>query len=332
MLQRNVTSVDMDGFTAAARSAWSLEITELERLAAAQSDASMEHCRTDAGPFRLRMRVADLGPVRVQSADVSSGYIARGVIRSDRAALFIPTASPAGTTRVNGLVPEADDLLIGRPGAAILSHTRPDQGWAALALDEAAFGPALAAARPRTADIARLPGRLGVAPALRVLALEAGALAAADPARLSGAAVAGALVEAFRIRIEEALGEGADRPLRADRRHVRIVQAAVDFLDAALARPVYSDEVGRAVGATPRFLNDAFSAVLGMSLHRYLRLRRLTLARRRLQAEGEVGLVKTVALDLGFWHLGRFALAYRDLFGESPSETLASRSGRAPVL
>jgi AraC family ethanolamine operon transcriptional activator len=33
--------------------------------------------------------------------------------------------------------------------------------------------------------------------------------------------------------------------------------------------------------------------------------------------------VKSVALDLGFWHLGYFARDYRERFGESPSQTLA---------
>jgi len=34
--------------------------------------------------------------------------------------------------------------------------------------------------------------------------------------------------------------------------------------------------------------------------------------------------VKQVAYAHGFWHLGQFAHDYKRLFGESPSETLAS--------
>jgi hypothetical protein len=52
----------------------------------------------------------------------------------------------------------------------------------------------------------------------------------------------------------------------------------------------------------------------------------LNLARQRLRFPGAgADLVKIVALDLGFWHFDRFAIAYRELFGETPSETLARR-------
>jgi AraC family ethanolamine operon transcriptional activator len=47
----------------------------------------------------------------------------------------------------------------------------------------------------------------------------------------------------------------------------------------------------------------------------------LWLVRRRLVAGADS--VKAAALAYGFWHLGDFAQAYREQFGEMPSETLA---------
>ena len=56
---------------------------------------------------------------------------------------------------------------------------------------------------------------------------------------------------------------------------------------------------------------------------RYLTLRRMNLVRRALQrADASTATVTQLATDHGFWELGRFSVNYRQLFGESPSETL----------
>jgi len=47
------------------------------------------------------------------------------------------------------------------------------------------------------------------------------------------------------------------------------------------------------------------------------------LARRALRgADPETKTVTEIASDYGFWELGRFSVAYRSLFGESPSAAL----------
>jgi AraC-like DNA-binding protein len=60
-----------------------------------------------------------------------------------------------------------------------------------------------------------------------------------------------------------------------------------------------------------------------MSPKRYLLLRRMNLAWRALRAaRPDTVTVTDVATHYGFWQLGRFAVEYRSLFGESPSVTL----------
>ena len=98
----------------------------------------------------------------------------------------------------------------------------------------------------------------------------------------------------------------------------RDVQAA---LEGEVGQPIYSGDVARQIGVSVRTLHDAVQRYRGMSLHRYLRLRRLWLVRRRLLTGTHS--VKDCALAFGFWHLSDFSRSYRMQFGETPSETLA---------
>jgi len=93
-----------------------------------------------------------------------------------------------------------------------------------------------------------------------------------------------------------------------------------------------------ALGISASAMADAFHAAFGMSLHRFLKLRRLSMVRtaiRAATAEGSGMLVKTIALSHGFWHLGQFAHDYRKLYGETPSGTrmrAMDRAGHAPMI
>ena len=66
---------------------------------------------------------------------------------------------------------------------------------------------------------------------------------------------------------------------------------------------------------------------------RYLTLRRMHLVRRALLRADSSTTVTRIATDHGFWELGRFSVAYRTLFGETPSESLrrpSDKPSRAP--
>jgi AraC-like DNA-binding protein len=82
-------------------------------------------------------------------------------------------------------------------------------------------------------------------------------------------------------------------------------------------------EICAAVGVAQRTLNLACQEFLGESPVQYARNRRLDRVRERLLASDPgTTLITGVAMQYGFWELGRFARAYRIRFGERPSETL----------
>ena len=105
-----------------------------------------------------------------------------------------------------------------------------------------------------------------------------------------------------------------------DDRRFRTFQKIQALLLEDLGQPIYSEELAGKLGLSVRSMHDAVQRYCGMSLHRYLRLRRLWLVRKRLLAGPES--VKAAALAYGFWHLSDFSRSYRHQFGETPSQTL----------
>jgi AraC-like DNA-binding protein len=106
-------------------------------------------------------------------------------------------------------------------------------------------------------------------------------------------------------------------------RHEAIVKRFEEFLEANPNTPLYLPEICAAVGATERTIRYACEHHLGMGPIRYLGLRRMHFVRRvLLQSDSSTATVTGIATDHGFWELGRFAVAYRALFGEPPSATL----------
>lgn len=121
--------------------------------------------------------------------------------------------------------------------------------------------------------------------------------------------------EVVRLITRAAQGDGA--PLRSG--HERIARQAMAYLREHDARIVYAADLCLAIGISDRWLREAFWRVYGTTLTRLLRLRRLNQARRQLLSGSSS--VTEVASAHGFFDLGRFAGAYRELFGETPSTT-----------
>lgn len=104
----------------------------------------------------------------------------------------------------------------------------------------------------------------------------------------------------------------------------RAVHAALDHVYRAGSQ-VSAWDMAQAADVSQRALENAFKQALGLTPGKYLTLSRLNGARHQL-ADAHRGdkTVTEVALSWGFTHVGRFSSAYRQLFGELPSHTLAN--------
>jgi AraC family ethanolamine operon transcriptional activator len=100
------------------------------------------------------------------------------------------------------------------------------------------------------------------------------------------------------------------------------INRTIEYLKNHLADPVEIKTLAEISGVSWRTLQRIFIMEYGMAPKSFLNLLRLSKARRELlngsRSEDSVG---EIALQSGFFHLGRFSRDYLALYGESPRET-----------
>jgi len=181
---------------------------------------------------------------------------------------------------------------------------------------------------PAAARILRPAAR--AAARLRRLHAQACRLAETRPRVLAHPEVARAIEQGLIHALVTCLSaKGADGGA-ARRHHARIMARFEEVLADHPSRPLPMPELCALIGVTERTLRSCCAAFLGISPSRYVLLRRLKTARIALRAaDPSTASVAEIASGCGFTELGRFAVAYRTTFGESPSTTLrgSARSG-----
>lgn len=106
-----------------------------------------------------------------------------------------------------------------------------------------------------------------------------------------------------------------------------IVRRAEAWLDSEPPETVHVIDLCRALGLPLRSVQRAFHETLGIGPAHYLLRYRLHAVRQTLlHCDPFTTKVTDVALDHGFWELGRFAGIYGKTYGERPSETLRRRA------
>jgi AraC-like DNA-binding protein len=175
---------------------------------------------------------------------------------------------------------------------------------------------------PRTALLCT-PGGSAMAKLQRLHAA-AGRLAEDAPEIIAHPEAARGLEQALIEAMVNCLATGEVREnTLAQGQHAVVMRRFRRVVEENPEHPLYIPEICRAIGVSSRTLQACCHEHLGMGPKHYLLLRRMNLARRALrQSEPENPSVTEIATRFGFWQLGRFAVEYQSLFGESPSTTL----------
>lgn len=132
------------------------------------------------------------------------------------------------------------------------------------------------------------------------------------------------VVSGLALTVEHPYGEepaGLQGPRRP-----RTVKRTLDAMHAEPWRQFTAGDLAAIAGVGVRVLQESFRQHVGVSPLQYLRRLRLDGVHDELSRSDPWQVsVSEVAYRWGFTHLGRFAGAYRDRFGVSPSQTLRER-------
>ena len=117
------------------------------------------------------------------------------------------------------------------------------------------------------------------------------------------------------------------RPPRPQKRNLQrqrqLIRAAEDYCADNKGQPLRIGQLCSDLDVSERSMRDAFYKTVGMNPLAYLKAEQLNRVYRTLRhADRAETLIKQIAYENGFRHIGQFSQDYKHLFGELPSETL----------
>jgi AraC-like DNA-binding protein len=289
--------------------------------------ADVELFPTAKGEFRAELTQISIGKLWIHGAHENLPRIYVGAVRPHRAAIGFLTEPNQPAMQHCGMEVLPGDIIVNN---ADMMHRRTAANcdWGSMSLPPDDLDAACKAITDHELSKTSLRRLVRPSPNLmsRLLRLHGMVrqIAKTTPDLLELPEVVRALEQEMIHVMIRCLTEGDSlEPTARGRRHDIIVARFEGFLEENPDKPLYLTEICPAIGVSERTLRLACEEHLGMGPIRYLSLRRMHLVRRTLlRTDPSTATVTRLATDQGFWELGRFSVAYRALFGESPSESL----------
>jgi AraC-like DNA-binding protein len=302
--------------------------TDLDAYHAALRDVQAQGAVTARGKFHAELTRVDLHRLSVHRGEETLPRVANSAVDPKLYAIIFATNPSQPSVYISGLELSPADIIVHRVGS--VGHNRSAAGcrWGFMSLpheDLAAAGEALIG-RELTAPsfTHRITPPTPLLSRLLNLHEAAGRLAKTAPDILTHPEVARALEQGLVHAMVSCISGGeAAETSGAHHRHAAIMRRLEAVLEANPDRTLYVAELCAATRTSDRTLRVCCQEHLGMSPMRYLWLRRMHLARRALRLADPAAMTVTeIATNYGFWELGRFSVAYRSLFSETPSASL----------
>ena len=313
------------------------EFTDPDHYASSIRGADITVTPTVPGPFRAELtRIGFPQQLSASRFYQNSPTIRVTAMHSWMAAIGFLTESNQPAMRLAGLDLSSDEIIVHAPEMSIHCRTSAECRFGTITLppDDLATTARTLTGRdilPHADTYSIRPNPRHLA-RLRQLHSAAGRLAATVPRADLHPEAAHALEQALRHAMIMCMTDGERLEIgRKGRNHLLILSKLEEFLATNFDRALYLSEICAATNASEHTIRICCNERLGMGPVRYLWLRRMHLARRALLANEGDATVTSIAMAHGLWELGRFSVAYRGLFGETPLATLRRPAEEAPA-
>jgi len=296
-------------------------IDDVDAMATAVADGHRaEYVQMERGAFGCRWSVVSTPDVVLQFAHEGIAIARRLRIAENRWAIVLPLSVP-DTARWDARPVKRDEMIVCGPtaecyafdpgGTSFVLISMPAHSAAAAVVQDVLHdGAATKTMRPSARDARTLQHRL------RAIAESVERAGVVDGPQLV-AGIDGAMAECLMRAVP------SDWHTKERLRSSQIVRCAEAFFRQHVDESITIAQLSSIAGVSERGLRNAFYDVYQTSPKRYLRQWRLHRVRHVLRAtRSSVESVTAVATRHGLYELGRFAVEYRELFGEPPSHTL----------
>jgi AraC-like DNA-binding protein len=284
------------------------------------------------GRFKARLTSVTFPRLWMQSGSENLPRVARLCIDPSRAPITFQSHSKQPPTVFSGKEVSPGDLIFFSRGESFVNRTAGLNDWSAMSLDPEALTDASHAITGRDLTTPRSTRVMRPAAALvtRLTDLHRRVMhmAVSVPERLAHPEVARAVEhEMVHLMVRCLADHSESEDLIGNDRPTVIIRKFHELAIANPLRPLHLAEVCAGIGVSERTLMRCCNDQLGLGPIRFLWLRRMGMVRAALaRADAMLSSVTEIATAHGFWELGRFAVNYRRIYGESPSQTLARTS------